>query len=405
VGRGGDELTVYAWNGTARWSVHPFGEGEVRTLAVADLTRDGRLSVLAGRAAEGSTRQLSAYDAGGALLPGWPARHDGEPGYGAGMWNQNVAAGDVDGDGRIEILAPTDMHYVSAFDGQGRQLPVSDLYGSGRVWSEIGVHVDEAVDLRGYARCGSEHRPNFAESAPTLADLDGDGIREIVIIGNVYDCGTSPYTDLHHLPFVFRADRTRWRAGDFDWTVVPSPPAGAAPRSEDYRVIERAMPNPVVADLDGDGVKEILYPSYDGRLHAVWLDKREHGAWPFTVPGDGIRFASEPVVADLDGDGAAEVLLTSWPEKAGGQRGRLHVLDSLGREVHAVDLPPSSPAGSWNGALGAPTLSRVGAGTDLVVFVGTAHSGVAAYRIPGSAAARILWATGRGDATRSGAPR
>jgi hypothetical protein len=137
----------------------------------------------------------------------------------------------------------------------------------------------------------------------------------------------------------------------------------------------------------------------------VWLDRRERGAWPFAVPGDGIRFPSEPAVADLDGDGTAEIVLTSWPQKAGGQRGRLHVLDWLGREVHAADLPPSSPAGSWNGALGAPALSRAGPGADVVAFVGTVHSGVVAYRIPGSAGARILWATGRGDPTRSGAPR
>ena len=51
--------------------------------------------------------------------------------------------------------------------------------------------------------------------------------------------------------------------------------------------------------LDGDGRREILYPSYDGRLHATWLDKTERGSWPFDVPGPGIRFASEPVVAEL----------------------------------------------------------------------------------------------------------
>jgi hypothetical protein len=50
------------------------------------------------------------------------------------------------------------------------------------------VHVDDAVDLRGYAECGVEHRPNFANSAPVIADLNGDGVREIVVVGNVYNC-------------------------------------------------------------------------------------------------------------------------------------------------------------------------------------------------------------------------
>ena len=117
----------------------------------------------------------------------------------------------------------------------------------------------------------------MANSAPTIADLDGDGTREIVIVGNVYNCGTDPYTDLYEMPFVLNGDRTRWHAGAYDWTVIPTPDAHAAPLSEDYNLIENNVPNPVTADLDGDGRMEILYPSYDGRLHAYWLDKTEHG--------------------------------------------------------------------------------------------------------------------------------
>ena len=102
------------------------------------------------------------------------------------------------------------------------------------------------------------------------------------------------------MPFILKRDRTRWSGSGFDWTAIPLPGPGSAPQAEDYNVIESALPNPVVADLDGDGRKEILFPSYDGRLHAYWLDKTEHGSWPYDVPGAGIRFAGEPVVADLD---------------------------------------------------------------------------------------------------------
>ena len=123
------------------------------------------------------------------------------------------------------------------------------------------------------------------------------------------------------MPFILNLDRTRWAGAGYDWTAIPTPGPGSAPLSEDYNVIESVAPNPVVADLDGDGLKEILFPSYDGKVHAYWLDKTEHGSWPFDVPGSGIRFASEPVVADLDGDGQAEVLFTSWPQKSG-TRGR-----------------------------------------------------------------------------------
>ena len=89
------------------------------------------------------------------------------------------------------------------------------------------------------------------------------------------------------MPFILKLDRTRWSGSGFDWTAIPAPGPGSGPRSEDYNVIETAVPNPVAADLDGDGRLEILFPSYDGKLHAYWLDKTEHGSWPYAVPATG----------------------------------------------------------------------------------------------------------------------
>ena len=411
VGRGGDQLTVYNADGSERWTRHPFGSGEVRTLAAADIDKDGQLEIVVGRASGGATRQLSVYAADGHLRDGWPARRDGEPGYGWGMYNQNVAVADLTGDGYAEIIGPTDTHYITALDRDGNQLPTHSRYNNysprgTKVWSQVGVHVDDAVDLRGYANCGVEHRPNFANSAPVIADLNGDGVREIVVVGNVYNCGADPYQSLYEMPFIFNADRSRWQASGFDWTAIPTPDEAAAPLSEDYNVIESAPPNPVIADLDGDGFAEILHASYDGRLHAWWLDKSEHGAWPHAVfdAGEGFyRFASEPVVADLDNNGKAEVIFTSWPQKGGNRVGKLHILDALGAVLSVSDLPAPF-SGDWNGGLAAPTLANIDADADYELVINTAHSGVVAYDLPGTANARILWGAGRGGYLRSGAP-
>lgn len=403
VGRGSDQLTVYDAEGGVLWARNPFGGGEVRTLAVEDLDTDGILEIVVGRASGGATRQLSVYDAAGNVRSGWPARRDGEPGYGWGMYNENVAVADLDGDGDKELIGPTDTHYVTALDRGGNQLPASPVYGAGKVWSQVGVHVDHAVDLRGYANCGVEHRPNWANSAPVVGDLDRDGVREIVIVGNVYDCGADPYASLYLMPFLFRLDRTRASGAGWDWTVLPTPGAGSGPLSEDYSVIETVEPNPVLADLDGDGNREILFPSYDGRLHAYGLDRTEPGSWPYDVPGSGIRFASEPVVADLDGDGTAEVIFTSWPQKSVGGTGQLHVLSHLGSPLHVVDLPAPVGGATWNGALGAPSLGDLDGDGELEVAVGTVSSGVAVYDLPGTSNARVLWGTGRGGLRRTGA--
>ena len=409
VGRGSDQVTVYNADGSERWTRNPFGGGEVRTLATADIDKDYQIEIVVGRASGGATKQLSVYEPDGSVRPGWPARRDGEAGYGWGMYNQNAAAGDLDGDGYAEIVGPTDTHYITALDRDGNQLPAHARYNNfnpkgPKVWSQVGVHVDDAVDLRGYAECGVEHRPNFANSAPTLADLDGDGVREIVVVGNVYNCGADPYQSLYEVPFIFNADRSRWQAAGFDWTAIPTADDKAAPLSEDYNVIESAPPNPVIADLDGDGVPEILHASYDGRLHAWWLDKTKHGAWPYSVynADEGFfRFASEPVVADLDNNGSAEVIFTSWPQKGENRVGKLYILDALGNVLYAGDLPAPF-SGDWNGGLAAPTIANIDADADYELVINTAHSGVVAYDLPGTANARVLWATGRGSFLRSG---
>ena len=409
VGRNSNTLDVYSASGQLLWSRSPFFGGELRTLALADLENDGIIEIIVGRAASLSTKQLSVYEPDGTVRTGWPARRDGDAGYGSGMYNENVTVADYDKDGFKEIIGPTDTHYITALDRNGNQLPANAIYNNvgvpgPKVWSQVGVHVDQAVDVRGYANCGSEHRPNFANSAPISADLDSDGTLEIIVVGDVYDCaiGDNINGDLYLMPWILKIDRTRWSNSQFDWTVLPIPKPNSRPLSEDYSVLENNVINPAAADLDGDGIKEILYPSYDGRMHVYWLDKTEHGNWPYDIPGSGIRFAGEPVVADLDGDGKSEVIFSSWPEKGVTAVGQLHVLDYLGNPLAEIDLPPSFPSGSYNGGLGAPTLANIDADADLEIVVGTVKSGVVAYDLPDTANARVQWATGRANFMRNG---
>lgn len=400
AGRSGDSLTVYNAAGGTLWSRNPFGAGELRTQAVTDLEHDGQLEIIVGRAGSGGDEQINVYDAAGNVRAGFRAPAAGSPGYGWGLYNQNVAIADLNNDGNKELIVPTDTHYITGLDRNGGQLPVNTRYGAGKIWRQVGVHVSDAVDLRGYANCGVEHRPNFANSSPAIGDLDGDGVPEIVVAGNIYNCDTDPYTDLYYTPFVFNLDRSRWVAGGYNWVDVPPADGAAAPRSEDYNVIESAEPNVVLADLDGDRKLEILYPSYDGRLHAFWLDKTEHGSWPYELDVAGkLRFASEPAVADLDNDGQAEVIFTTWTLKGSNTGGQLLIVSAQGTLLSAVDLPRSSQTS--DGALGAPTLANIDADPDLEVVIGTINMGVVAYDLPNTAGARVLWGTGRANYGRT----
>ena len=90
----------------------------------------------------------------------------GEPGCGWGTYNQNLAVADMNADGFKEVFAPMNGHYITGLDRNGNQLWASGVYNNispagPKLWREVGVHVDHAVDLRGYANCGVEHRPDF----------------------------------------------------------------------------------------------------------------------------------------------------------------------------------------------------------------------------------------------------
>jgi hypothetical protein len=407
IGNGSGELVVLDGGGSPRpgFPVQPFGTtNELRSLAASDLDGDGALELLTGRTG-GGPDVWSVVQGNGATRPGWPRLQNGDPGYAAGCYHQNLAAGDLDGDGAPEVIASSDVHYLAAFEADGAQLPASADFDDREVWSQVGVHFEEAVDLFGYVACGSaardHRRPNLAASAPVVSDLDRDGVLETVLVGDFYDPCVS-YDLLFQQPVVVAPDRRRWAAGPYDWSVTPHPDAGAAPLATDYGVIESVQPAPTVVDLDGDGEREIVFPSADGRLHAVWLDRTERHGWPIDLnPGGStvIRFASEAAAADLDRDGKLEVLFHVWTQKGSNADGELRIVDWQGQPLASV--PIGRNGDSWSGALGAPTIANVDADPALEVLSGTTSMGLVAHELPGTAGARIAWATSRGDFTRA----
>ncbi len=401
----GGYVSVYDANGYFKpgWPKRPT-TSELRGLLVSDLDGDGQMEIVV-TAAVGSKTNIWVYEPDGTLRPGWPQLSN-DSGYAAGVYNTNAAAADIDKDGLKELVVPSDVHYINAYKPNGAQIPANPIYGS-KGWGLVGVWEDLAVELLGSGDCkgtrSESYRPNFAHTPAVIADLNGDGQREVAVPGNVYDCSKNPYLDRYMGLFLFNPDRSRFNAGGFDWRSTPIDTG--APLSEDYNLIENAQPDPAVADLDGDGKQEVLYASYDGRMHAFWLDKTEHGDWPFQVnnPADGFyRFAGPPVVADLNNDGLAEVIFASWAQKGTRATGKLYIVSAFGDLIAAVDLPPAF-SDDWNGALAAPTLADIDADGDLEVVLNTAASGVVAYDLPGVKNAAIQWGTGRGSYLRDGA--
>ncbi len=414
IAQSGPRVSAYKLDGTLLWSEQPSGSGgEYRGLLLADLdNNNSSLEVVVTRAS-GSVVNTWVLNAAGSALGGkWPQVNDNS-GYSWGVYNDNAAAGDLRPDiPGLELVVPSDVHYIAAYDKSGNQLAANatdypaDPGDPAKGWGLVGVWEDWAVEKRGYGEENSSraenYRANFADGPAVIADVNNDGVREVVAVGNMYDIPSGYPPSKYYAPFIFNADRSRFNKPGADWRTPPVDTG--APLSEDWSVIQSAEPNPVVADLDGDGQQEILFASYDGRVHAYWLDKTEHGSWPYEVyhPSEGfLRFASEPVVADLDCDGKAEVLFTSWTPNGSHQTGKLYVVSFNGETLYEVGLPPAF-GGDYNGALAAPTLANVDTDPDLEVVINTIDTGVVVYDLPGSAGAcNLQWPTGRGNYLRN----
>ena len=394
---GGGWVSVYDLTGRFKqgWPRQP-SASELRGLMVVDLEGDGVSEVVVS-AAVSSKVNTWIYSHDGVVRNGWPQLNN-DDGYAYGVFNDNAAAGDLDNDGDVEIVVPSDVHYICTYGPDGGQFPANSMYG-GKGWGKVGVWEDPVIELRGWGACDGDrsesYRTNFAHGASVVVDVDGDGTPEVVAVGNVYDCNVGHPPGKYNGVYIFNSDRSRYTRDGYDWTTGPVDTG--APLSENYNEIESCQPNPVVVDLDGDGFKEILFASYDGKMHAYGLNKTSPGSWPYSVYAGGTvyRFASEPVVADLDNNGYAEILFASWTSKGSGATGKLHVLDHNGIVLHEIDLPAARGSATWNGALAAPTLGDIDGDGELEIVLNTAHSGFIAYDLPGTSGARILWGTGR----------
>jgi hypothetical protein len=399
----GGYLYVHTNLGVLKWSRRPTSS-ELRGLSLGDIDGDPYLEIVV-TAAIGDRTNTWVYEHNGDLRSGWPQLNN-DSGFAAGVYNDNSAIGDVNNDGIVDIVVPSDVHYICAYRPDGAQLPAHSMYGD-KAWGRVGIWESLEVEIRGWGQCSGarqeRYRTNFADGPAVVADVDQNGQNEVIVTGNVYDCAYGHPPGKYIGVYVFNGDRSRFNNGTFNWETLPVDTG--APLSEDYNVIESAVINPVVVDIDGDGRKEIIYSSYDGRVHAFWLDKTEHHNWPYSVysAAEGTyRFASEPVVADLDRNGLAEIIFTSWAQKGSYKTGKLHILNHEGSPQQEIPLPMPFGSPNWNGAMAAPTLANIDGDADLELVVNTAHSGVVAYDLPGTANAVVLWQTGRGSYLRNG---
>jgi hypothetical protein len=346
---------------------------EINSVFVADLDGDGDKELIAfGTSSSSGERRI-----------GFAWRSDGSPYNGSEpmfiKFDDQLAApaalGDVDGDGLSEIVLVGYRGMVSVYDPdslvggvavqkqgfpfrmEGRSFAapmLADLDGDtdleiltvdefGKVYA-LNVEADTAKVLPGYPLdIGEEVRPGFAlvqrsparfavlatsgrlylfDAAgslaegfplelgtgssqnvipPIVADVDGDGEREIIV-------------------FVYEYNNYRYLLVSQNGTV----------KYRSSRTFASPVTSPALADLDADGLPELLFGSANGlwaldangaavsgyplvfpETYAV-QEPYEHGGYLYFITfEEPFAFRSSPVVGDFDADGEAEIAVGS----------------------------------------------------------------------------------------------
>lgn len=292
---------------------------------LVDFDGDGRLWIVQA-SSDGS---LHVFDGLGLDRPGFPVPlptrfhgpaidPTGDRGRSAPLGTP--AVGDLDGDGRTEIVVVDLDGHVTAWDDRGRIVP--------------GFPVEIRRGMGSETNPDTQLEDGFFAS-PVLADFEGDGRLSIVAAGmdgavHVYD------------------HQGRTRPG---FPVPVSDPDGGR--------LERLVATPAVGDLDGNGDLEIVlgsneyfwhdndFPVATVRLYAIHADGLDAPGGPF-LRGWPLRLSAVlPDVLPYIGRGNPNgVVLGDWDGKPGLEiltaplTGMPAIYDHAGREVRRLSLGP-----------------------------------------------------------------
>jgi hypothetical protein len=442
----GHEVYVYEWRNGLHlkqgWPADTTCAGEspeIRGMAVDDLDGDGRLEIVVTttqtQSAEDGGAQVFVFNSDGGLYqpadatfqacwprynnrtgPGGDADRNGAGHEGFGCYGLNVATGNIDDDPQKEIIVTYDNHHIQAFNHDGQAIDAAGYFtnrnsnyrGMPLTWGQFIRWADPDVEEDHYhlhtgdwPHPGNQEWLQWTASPPNVADLNGDGRNEVIGIPNIEM--QVPYVTQAYGVMVLEGaygDGSRSAMRLPGWEILPR---GGSPIDVDGWYPPSGVPAPVVINIQGDDLPEIVVSLNDGCFYAFEADGAELWHYNYTH-GKPIMFASEAAVADLNQDGSPEIVFATYGDPGQHDSGRLIVLAADGSLLYDLPLPNPGHNGNGNGAPAAPTVADLEGDGQLEILVQTFDHGMDIFTVPGSSDTCLLWTTARGGPLRTGRP-
>lgn len=313
----------------------------------------------------------------------------------------NLAIGDIDNDGFVEIIAPRDGGGLIAFEHDGTfkwftpfrvyvkwgAPSLADLDGDGVPEIIVGntvFNADGALRWQGTGFAGVSVLGNWGPVS-IVADINLDGLPEVIAGGAAYsntgqllwqnatigegftavgNFDDDPYPEI--VVNGFRKIALLDHLGNLIWGPIPFP-----------GFVDNHGGHPVVADLDGDGFPEIAVSG--GSLYAVF---RADGSLMWTAPiADTGSSMTSSTAFDLNGDGIMEIMYADQVN--------FHIFNGLtGQRVY---FAPNSSVTTYEG----PSVADIDGDGHAEILVGAngTQFGLRAYTNVGDdwMPARALW--------------
>ena len=368
------------WPREMDWSgIDSHGQAEVYSVTLGDMTGDADLEVIAGtsnNASEGvgdinaDIPNAYVYRGDGTTIPGFPTGYRR-----AGVYGQ-MAAGDLYGDKHVELVVARDHHWFHIYDGNGKE--------------PKGFPVETFVEPE---PSPTGHWIEYTRNAPSIGDLNADGVPEIVVVGRVRTADKSTGRPvINSALLVIEPDGNRpkgWKTAKLgDRAPLPG---GFAPSEA-----------PSLADINGDGNLEVVVGMADGTLRAYAANGDM--LWKVNFAKGRHLFSSEPVIGDVDGDGKLDIVYGLYsPDRTADDAAGIYAVNAEGHSLPGFPLKLTEEGSTIKGVRASPTLADFDQDCKLEIIAGSRSGTVYAWDLQAAYNTDLLpWPTGRHDNQRSG---